>query len=148
MKSEKVLIVIFLSIFLSGLFISCKWEEETSYEYFRIKVDSIQLAEDPIAGTPFEIRFFGTIGSNGCYQFDEFSEKQTSNEIIIEAIGKYNKRANVCASVMVFLDGKKLNLRIEEPGRYHLKIKQPDGNYIERKILVKESKRSRRLRGD
>lgn len=139
MKPKRVLTAIFLSIFLSGLFFSCEWEEETSYEYFHIKVDSIQLAEDPIAGTPFEIRFYGTIGTNGCYQFEEFREKQTNSDIIIEAIGRYNKSAEICTSVMVFLDEKILNLTIEESGQYTIKIKQPDGNYMEREILVKEN---------
>jgi len=37
---------------------------------------------------------------------------------------------------MVGLNGEKLILVLNEKGNYNLKIKQPDGTFLERQILV------------
>jgi len=137
MKSFKIQIIIFYSIFLFGIFSSCEKEQVPNYEFFLIKVDSIQVPENIIANEPFDIIFYGTVGTNGCKQFSDFRTEKQNNDIMIEAWGKFDKNSNICPAVMVYLDGEKLNYLIKEKGNYTFKIKQTDDNYFEKQISVK-----------
>ena len=105
-------------------------------ESFLIKVDRIQAPISVNAGSPFDIEFFGTIGSNGCFSFGEFIQNSANNEITIEALGKVDTKARVCPAVMVYLDGYKLNMSLSTPGNYLIRIKQPDNTFIEQNITV------------
>ncbi len=58
-------ILFILSTFL--LVCSCEKEQEPDYESFLIKVESIQIPQNIAVNEPFEIKFYGTIGNNGCY---------------------------------------------------------------------------------
>jgi len=113
---------------------SCK--HDTDYHLFLIKVDSIQVPKIITSGIPFDIAFFGTIGTNGCYSFSHFNQTLTGNEIMIEAWGKVDAKAFVCPTVMVYLDGRKLTMTIQTPGLYILKIKQSGNTYLERQITI------------
>jgi hypothetical protein len=122
------------------LFLSCthlnSYDYDPDYFLFHIKVDSIQVPKTITSGTPFDITFFGTIGTNGCYSFSHFNQTLTGNEIIIEAWGKVEAKAFVCPTVMVYLDGHKATVTIQTPGSYILKIKQPGNKYLERHITL------------
>jgi hypothetical protein len=84
----------------------------------------------------FDIDFFGTIGANGCYSFGSFKRSQVKNDIIIETWGKYDKKAVVCPTVMVYLTGHKETLSIPDPGIYNIKIRQPDNTYLVKQINI------------
>ncbi len=137
MKSVKIRIIIICSILLYGIFSSCKKEQELNYDFFLIKVDSIQIPENIVANESFDIIFYGTIGTNGCKQFSEFRTEKSNNEIIVEAWGKFDKKSNICPEVMVYLDGEKLNYLIKEKGNYTFRIKQTDDNSFDQQISVK-----------
>jgi hypothetical protein len=102
-----------------------------------IKVDSIHVPNAIVSNTPFEIDFFGTIGSNGCYRFEEFQNSISGNDILIEALGSFDSKAEVCPTVMVYLTGQKLTVTVPAPGYYTIKIKQPDNSTLSRQITVK-----------
>jgi len=123
-----------LLICFLGYFTSCERDED--YDYFRIQVDSVYIPEPVFANQPFEVEFYGYIGHNGCYSFSEFVSEKQSKTIQVEAWGKLNFGSKICADVMVGLRGEKLNILINEPGNYRLLIKQPDGTFLERQILV------------
>ncbi len=123
-----------LVIFLSGYFSSCQKDED--YEYFLIQVDSVSIPETILANQSFELEFFGYIGYNGCYSFSEFVSEKQNKTILVEAQGKLNVKSTICSDVMVGLNGEKLSLLLKETGNYNLKIKQPDGTFLERQILV------------
>ena len=136
MKFFKIQTISFCSIFLFGIFSSCEKVQEPDYEFFLIKVDSVQVPENIIANEAFEIVFYGTVGTNGCFRFSEFRTEKQNNDIMLEAWGKYDKNSEICTTVMVYLDGEKLNYLIKEKGNYTFKIKQTDDNYFEKQISV------------
>jgi hypothetical protein len=115
---------------------SCSKDFYREYDFFLIPVDGIYFSDDPATGQLFEIRFSGLIGQNGCYRFSRFIVKPQGNEILIEAWGMFDKTSAICSDEMVSLDREKLNYLIEDPGTYILKVKQPDGRYMERTFKV------------
>jgi hypothetical protein len=134
MKIIQKLMIAGLMIYLSGHFSSCQKDED--YEYFLIQVDSVSIPETILANQPFELEFFGYIGHNGCYSFSEFFSEKQNKTILVETLGKLNVKSTICSDVMVYLNGKKFEFMLEEAGSYKLRIKQPNGTFLERQILV------------
>ena len=132
---KKILLFLLLS-YTAVQFLSCN-KEDGDYDTFTIKVDSIQTPVNIHSGEPFDIKFYGVIGTNGCYEFDRFKTFVSNDIIKIEVIGKKAKNVDVCPAFMVYLDGKILTQTIDIPGYYYIKIKQPDGSYLKKQILVK-----------
>lgn len=73
MKVFKFTSMIFCLFSLLGLFSSCEKEAKSEYDSFIIYVDSVQLSDNISANIPFDIFFYGTVGTNGCYEFSHFS---------------------------------------------------------------------------
>jgi len=117
-------------------FLSCKEEAHPEYEQFLIRIDSVKVPESIVTNKPFDIEFYGTVGTNGCYKFREFKTEKTESEIFVETWGQVNKSTGICPEVMVLLQGKKLNCTIERSGNYTLKVRQPDGSYLKKNIHV------------
>jgi hypothetical protein len=136
MNKFKTQTILFISLLFLGIMFSCEDPNAPDYEYFMIKVDSIQIPEIILANETFEIQLFGLIANSGCSQFSEFKTGKQGENIIIEAWGKRNKNAVVCPGVEVYLQKEKLLYRISEKGKYTLKIKQPDGTFLMKEILV------------
>ena len=131
-KIRTFLIAAFLICFLA-YFSSCQKDED--YNYFRIQVDSVYIPESVLASQPFEVEFYGIVGYNGCYSFEKFVSDKQNKTILVEALGKYNVNS-VCPTVMVYLNGKKIEFLLEEAGSYKLRIKQPEGTFLERQFWV------------
>lgn len=136
MKTIHTLMICFSTLMLLSILSSCEDEQEPNYESFLIPVDSIQIPGNITKNEPFDIRFYGTIGTNGCYQFSKFETEKQGNKITIEAWGKLNKNSSFCSDEMVYLDNEKLNYQIGEKGTYIIKVKKPDDNFLEKQILV------------
>lgn len=136
MKVLNKIKIAFYLLLLLILFSSCEKDTKTDYESFLIQVDSIEVSNTITANTSFDISFYGTVGTNGCYEFSHFLTEKTNNEILIEALGNQDVGANICASVMVYLNGENLNYLIEESGDYLIRIKQPDNSFLEKEISV------------
>jgi len=134
MKKIRTFLIASLIICFLGHFSSCQKDED--YEYFLIQVDSVSIPETILANQSFEFEFFGYIGHNGCYNFSEFVSEKQNKTILVEAQGKLNVKSTICSDVMVGLNGEKLILVLNEKGNYNLKIKQPDGTFLERQFLV------------
>ncbi len=134
MKRYRIPVVVILLISLVMHLSSCR--NHTAYEYFLIRVDSVNVPEAVFANEPFDLRFFGFVGSDGCHSFDRFIADKQDSLLFIELWGKLNINSYACPDVIVELNGKKLNNLLDEPGNYTLKIKQPDGIFLEREILV------------
>jgi hypothetical protein len=135
MKTKKSLITLITISIMIYLLSSCL-EDAYTFDTFLVKIDSFQLPETMTAKTTFEVRFFGTVGNNGCISFEGFNQNLINKDIEIEAWGRYDNRNNTCPEVMVYLD-KNLEITIPVAGVYNLKIKQPDKSYLERSITVK-----------
>ncbi|HPF50229.1 MAG TPA: hypothetical protein PK335_01580 [Draconibacterium sp.] len=134
MKSFNRAIVYFSAFTLFGIFYSCK--DDISYHYFMIEIDEIIAPDTLTLNEPFDIYMKGLIGVNGCYQFSEFKTLEKENELVIEAWGKINKISTICTDQMVYLDNEPLNYHIKESGIFSIKVKQPTGSYIEKKVFV------------
>jgi hypothetical protein len=137
MKTFKTTLIVLSCIIFGNTLFSCEEENKTDYKPYLIKIESIKLPEQINATEPFDIHFFGTVGTNGCFQFHEFKTETKDNNIIVEVWGRINNNAEICPSVMVYLEGKELTHTIQKIGNYTLKIKQPDGSYLVEQILVK-----------
>jgi hypothetical protein len=120
---------------ISLILLSCHNDLNT-FDDFLIKVDSIHVPITITSNTPFDIEFFGTIGWNGCLSFKTFNQIYKNNDITIEAWGTYDNKAGICPTVMVYLDGRKLNITIPLPGIYKISIKEPDYTSLVRQITV------------
>jgi hypothetical protein len=134
---QSIKITAFLFIFLCLLIAtSCSKDLQREYDFFLIPVDEVYIEFNPAPGKPLEIRLFGQIGHNGCYRFSKFIIEREGRDILVEAWGVVDKTSGKCRDMIVNLEGEKLNCLIEEAGTYNLKIKQPDGSWMERKIVV------------
>jgi hypothetical protein len=103
---------------------------------FMIQVDSIHVPSVVHANTPFEIAFFGTVGTSGCFSFETFTQSFNNNDVYIEVWGSLDYQASVCPAVMVYLDGRKLSVTITSAGIYTIRINQPDSNPLVKQITV------------
>ena len=135
MKKTGSLAMVIFALYWAGSLTSC--QQENDPEHFLIKIDSVYIPETIIPNEAFEIEFFGYIGHNGCYSFNEFVLNNQNKNITVEVWGKLDVKSGICSDEMVYLRGEKLNCTLEEAGNYILKIKQPNGTYFERAILVK-----------
>jgi hypothetical protein len=134
MKKIQTFVIVSLIIYFLGHFSSCQKDED--YEYFLIQVDSVSIPETILANQPFELEFYGYIGHNGCYSFSKFVSEKQNKTILFETWGKLNVKSTICSDALVYLNGKKIEFLLEEAGNYNLKIKQPDGTFLERQFLV------------
>lgn len=134
MNKFKTQIIFFITLLILGFMYSCEDPNAPDYEYFMIKVDSVKIPEIILANETFEIQLFGLIA--GCSWFSEFKTEKQGENIIIEAWGKRNKNARICSGMIEYLQNEKLLYRFSEKGNYTLKIKQPDGTFLLKEILV------------
>lgn len=135
MKKPGILAMVLFALYWAGSLASCQQENDS--ERFLIKIDSVHIPESIVPNEAFDIEFFGYIGHNGCYSFSEFVLEKQNQLVMAEAWGKLDVKSGICSDVIVYLRGEKLNCTLEEAGNYIFKIKQPDGTYFERVILVK-----------
>lgn len=136
MKTNKLITNLLLVVTFCLLLISCH-NDPYEPELFLIKVDSIHVPNAIVSNAPFDIDFFGTIGSDGCHKFESFKNSINSTDLLIEAWGSFDGKAGLCPAVMVYLTGYKLIVTISTPGNYTIKVRQPDNSTLSREISVK-----------
>jgi len=56
--------------------------------------------------------------------------------VIVEVWGQAPTEPVNCTQALVFLNGEKLNLKLEEKGTYLLKFKRANGTFFEKQIVV------------
>ena len=116
--------------------VSC--HDDAEHEYFLIAVDSISVPEIIQANQPFDVNFFGYVGSSGCYSFDRFIMDERNDTITVEVWGKYKRGTDSCPTAEVELGGKKLNCLVSRPGYHLFIIKNPDGSTVNHMINVQQ----------
>lgn len=120
-----------------SVLMGCEEEPGPEYSFYRIHVDSIQAPSRVEAAQPFKIKFYGVVGTDGCHQFSRFDTVKNPVKITVELWGRSaTGKAIMCPDVMVFLEGRELELTIEQPGNYQLEIRQPDGNHMIKNIQI------------
>jgi len=129
-------VLLFMMIITLCFFLNSCLKEQSIYSDFLIKVDSIHVRDTLASAVPFDIEFFGTVGLDGCHIFKVFNQTIKANEITIGAWGTYENKNGTCPTVIVYLDGQKLNMTIPLTGIYNITILEPDNSYLVRRIVV------------
>ena len=129
-------VFLFMLVITICLFLRSCLSEPYTYGDFLIKVDSIHIPDTITLNIPFDIKFFGIIGFDGCHSFKTFNQTVKNNDIMIETWGSYENKNGLCPAVMVYLDGQKLNMTFHTPGIYNIKIIEPDNTSFMRQITV------------
>lgn len=128
--------LLFMILMASGLLLRSCLDDPYIYQDYMIKVDSIHIPDPVTVNIPFDIEFFGTVGFDGCHSFKTFSQTVENNFITINTWGTYENKNGVCPTVMVYLDGQKLNMTFNVAGTYNIIIGQPDNSTFMRQITV------------
>ncbi|MCK4312043.1 MAG: hypothetical protein KAW88_04845 [Candidatus Cloacimonetes bacterium] len=127
----KHLIIILIGILFS--IFSCTEPDYESYTFI-IPVDSLLIPDSIVLNDTLEIRFFGTIGNNGCYSFEKFESIEQQTSIQLTAIGKFTG-AGVCTCVMVDLE-ESYFVTPSITGQYYIEVLQPDKTVLRDSVLV------------
>ena len=134
-RAAKILSILFLIPFILIVGSSCD-KGSNSSEDFMIQVDSISMPSSASRNVPFDIKFYGTIGMNGCYSFKTFNRVQKGNDITIESWGNYHSPNGICTEALVTMDGIKLTLTLNTPGIYTIIISEPDFSSFSKQITI------------
>ena len=128
MKNRKLLgwgiAGVLTAVFFFG---SCKQDNlnPPKYTEFVMQIDSIQMPATLKLGQSLKIKFYGTIGNNGCYSFSRFAPKAEGNTITVTAYGKLEEK-DVCAEVISRLEGGLLEVNLLDTGRYVVHVSNPN----------------------
>lgn len=132
MKKSSVIFILIIGI------VAClgNCSKEPAYKESLIKVDSLTVQSLQPVGTSalFSVHLYGTISSNGCSSYSHYKSYWQNQDFIIEAWKNVQVGATVCPTVMVYLDQTITFSRDSFPANFILKVKQPDGSYLEKPI--------------
>ncbi|HNW57388.1 MAG TPA: hypothetical protein PLR88_01820 [Bacteroidales bacterium] len=127
----------FMFLFIIGI-IAClvNCSKEPVYKEFLIKVDSLttESLQTGSARPLLSVHLYGTISPNGCSSYSHCKSYWQDQDFIIEAWKNVQVGATVCPTVMVYLDQTITFSRDSFPANFILKVKQPDGSYLEKPI--------------
>ncbi len=127
MKKKQVFGWGFAGILLIALFFgSCRQDtyDLPKYTEFVMQIDSIQMPSTLKLGQSLKIKFYGTIGPDGCYVFSRFDPKAEGKTITVTAYGKHEEKS-VCPDVISRLEGALLEVNLLDTGRYVVHVSQP-----------------------
>ncbi len=124
---------IFASVLL--LLYACTTEPENDYVAYKIKVDSITHPDTVSITDTLIIKFYGTVGPDGCHSFSHFEEHKKTNELELTVWGTKRIRG-LCTDVMVFLDGKEYKTLPNKRGLFQIKVIQPDNSFFIDSVYV------------
>ncbi len=111
-----------LVIFMAG---GCKLDNPSNVHYteFVMQIDSIFHPDTIRIGGTLPIRFYGTIGPDGCYSFSRFNGTLDGRNINITAYSKVSDE-EVCTQQIQYLDGVTLSVNQLDTGRYIIQVHQ------------------------
>jgi hypothetical protein len=117
---------------IAGSLVKCT--KEPSYKESLIEVDSLKIEyiATYVRSGLFAINLYGTISNNGCSSFSHFNISRQNLDVIIEAWKNVQVNATVCPTVMVYLNHKILCNLDSLPKNFTIKVKQPDGTFLEK----------------
>ena len=126
------LTILLLILTFTSPFFACS--KEPLYKESLIKVDSIKVEYFPTLVYPsdlFSVTLYGTISPNGCSSLSYCKFYIQDHNLIIEAWKKTETNTNVCPTVMVYLNQSLIFSEKNLPDNFTIKIKQPDGSFLE-----------------
>ncbi len=102
---------------------------------FQIKVDSISHPHAIMLGDTAAIRFYGTVGPDGCHSFSHFLVIRQPRAVDFVVWGK-RTIATACPAVMVYLDGRTYRYLPSLRGTLVITVHQPDGSTLRDSLQV------------
>jgi len=127
---------LFLVPALVVLITGCPWEPQHGPVYFRVKVDSIAHTPSGAPGDTLTVALYGVIGTDGCSAFAHFDIDQQPSSLDLVVWGRRWPN-DVCAAVVVSLDGKEYRWIAARQGWFLIAIHQPDGGVLRDSILIR-----------
>jgi hypothetical protein len=124
-----------LTVIIMGITSSCS--KESVFEESLIRVDSINVEYFPTLVYPsdlFSVNLHGTISTNGCSSLSYCKFYIENQDLIIEAWKKTDVSVGICPTVMVYLNQSLIFNEKQLPENFTIKIKQPDGSYLEKEM--------------
>lgn len=138
---KSTIILAFITIFsiVAVVATSCKKDDTVNFETYVIKVDSIIYPDTITFGDTLKIKFYGLVGENSCYQFNQWktSVDQTSNVVQITTMGVHYLDQN-CFDGITYLNGAQYNISGFPVGSFTIKILQPDNTTMDSPLIVKQ----------
>ena len=118
------------------IFASCNKGVENGSTEFVVRVDSLSHTSFAASNDTITLRFFGTIGPDGCCSFSHFQTTRQPLQLDLTVWGQ-RTAAEACPAVMVYLNGKEYKFFLGEMGWFKINIHQPDASVIRDSIIVK-----------
>lgn len=127
---NKILFILVITV------IFCYCSNEPTYKESLIKADSlcIEYLTTNSSDEFFSIHLYGTLSNNGCSGYSHYKTYWQNQDFIIEAWKWTKADAMNCPTVMVYFDEKIIFYRDSFPEDFNIKVKQPDGSYLEQNI--------------
>ena len=119
-----------------ALFVSCQNLVENATTEFMIRVDNVVHPSFAASNDSISLRFFGTIGPDGCHSFSHFGVDRSTLQLDITVWGQ-RSTASACPAVMVYLGGRQYAFVPGQMGWFKIIVHQPDGSIIRDSIIVK-----------
>ncbi len=136
MYLKKIISALFISAAIVFMLGSCGMKS-TTIEPYLIKIDSLHAPDTVRVKTLFIIEIYGYVGPSKCYNFEKaYNYTNDQNEITIEAWGKYAYYGDPCEEGIMLMDHK-VELAVSSAGNYLIKGVQPNGLFVEKKLVVK-----------
>lgn len=115
----------------------CKKDDGPETERYIIQIDSIVHPDTINFGSDISIKFYGLIGPNGCYAFDEMIPEYLEGELLVVNWGIHTFNDN-CTEALVYMNGHELLVSEVPAGEFIIKAVQPDGSFLTGNVFVKE----------
>ena len=125
--SKKLTIALIL-ILSSVIYLSsgCKKNSDPDVREFVMTIDSVQHADTIPLGEIFEIKFFGVIGPNDCYEFSKYEPAFGLDNMEFTLYAKETKRDD-CGGAGQYLNGGGVGITDVTAGEWSITVIQPEG---------------------
>jgi hypothetical protein len=127
-------------LMLLALFSGCKEKavdiDNHSCTEYRVQVDSISHLSYGATGDTLVLKFYGTVGTDGCCSFSRFEATEQPLQLDLALWGA-RSNSEVCPCVMVYLNGRQYKARLNQQGWYKIYVHQPDGTLLRDSVIVK-----------
>ncbi len=139
MKKLKLLpVVISVMVLVTFFFWGCNPNNTDipNYTTFVIRIDSIQHPSSIFMERNLTIKFYGTIGTDGCYTFSHFSPSFKNKNITVTVYGRHIDKTT-CNQSLSYLNGATLDVAKLDTGMYIIHVVQPSPPDIFDTVYVK-----------
>lgn len=136
MKKHTISIIVISIISLLIAFSGCKKSDPDTEEYI-IQIDSIIHPDTISFGESLEIKFYGVVGSNGCYAFYKFEPVYTNATLSVTTWGILTND-DMCTEEIPYIVGETLMVNNMPAGEMTIDIIQADGYDFTSSVYVTE----------